>query len=101
MLVALIVLIAEASARVPTVRRCYDYCCASDARPPARRLACVISNVAGAMVLLVALIVPLADVSARVPVVCFCYEAETLAALTALPVEGSLARLATKLLLRQ
>ena len=99
-LVALIVLIAEASARVPMVRCCYDYCCASDARPPARRLAGVISNVAGAMVL-VALIVLLADVSARVPMVCFCYEAEALAALTALLVEGSLALLATRLPLRQ
>ena len=97
MLAALIVLLAEASAMV----RCwYDYRCASDARPPARRLACVISNVAGAMVL-VALIVLLADVSARVPMVCFCYEAEALAALTALLVEGSLALLATRLPLRQ
>jgi hypothetical protein len=100
-LVAPVVLIAEASARVLMVRCCYDHCCASDARPPARRLACVISNVVGAMVLLVAPIVPLVDVSARVPVVYFCYEAETLAALTALLVEGSLALLATRLLLRQ
>ena len=51
MLAALIVLLAEASARVPMVRCWYDYRCASDARPPARRLACVTSNVAGAMVL--------------------------------------------------
>jgi hypothetical protein len=50
-LVALIVLLAEASARVPMVRCCVDYRCASDARPPARRLARVTSNVAGAMVL--------------------------------------------------
>jgi hypothetical protein len=48
---ALIVLLAEAPARVLMVRCCYDYCCASGARPPARRRAGVISNVAGAMVL--------------------------------------------------
>ncbi len=100
MLVALIVLIAEASARVLMVRRCYDHGCASGARPPARRLACVISNVAGAMVLLSTIVLP-ADLSARVPGVCLCFETETLVSLTALPVEGSLALLATWLLLRQ
>jgi hypothetical protein len=50
---------------------------------------------------LVALIVLLAEASARMPMVCCCYDAAALAVLTALLVEGSLALLATRLLLRQ
>jgi hypothetical protein len=50
---------------------------------------------------LVALIVLLAEASARVPMVCCCYDAVTVAALTALLVECSLALLATRLRLRQ
>jgi hypothetical protein len=64
-----------------------DYCGASGACPPARRLAGVISNVAGAMVL-VAPIVLLMEATARVPIVCCYYDAVTLAALTTLLVEG-------------
>jgi hypothetical protein len=63
------------------------YCCASEACPPARRLAGVISNVAGAMVL-VAPIVLLMEALARVPIVWCYYNAVTLAALTTLLVEG-------------
>jgi hypothetical protein len=62
------------------------HCCACEAGPPARRLAGVISNVAGAMVL-VALIVLLMEALARVPIACCYYDAVTLAALTTLLVE--------------
>jgi hypothetical protein len=50
---------------------------------------------------LVALIVLLAEASARVPMVCCCYDTVALTALTALLIEGSLALLARRLLLRQ
>jgi hypothetical protein len=50
---------------------------------------------------LAARIVLFAGASARVPMVCCRYDAAALAALTALLVEGPLALLATRLLLRQ
>jgi hypothetical protein len=43
----------------------------------------------------------LAEASARVPMVCCCNDAVAIAALTGLLVEGSLALLATRLLLRK
>jgi hypothetical protein len=87
---------------------CTDKATAAPVRlPPARRLAGVISNVAGAMVL-VALIVLLMEALARVPIVCCYYDAVALAALTTLLVEDGSAQTGhscwgaqTRLLLRQ
>jgi hypothetical protein len=63
------------------------YCCASEACPPARRLAGVISNVAGAMVLVALIVLLMLEALARVPIVCCYCDAVTLAALTTLLAE--------------
>ena len=97
-LVALIVLLAEASARVPMVCCCIDYCCTNDTRPSAWRPAGVFSiKCNGACS---ADCAPFGGIGSSADGVLLLRRSDC-RALTALLVECSLALLATRLRLRQ